>query len=103
MQNLSSERNPPSDVIFNKLKAITAEVKVEVEVCFRFVAVAFKSEEEVSPVTYFCPAPDLPLDGSHHLAKKKTTLVRDLEYFIHTKFHQNLSSSSGEEVENVIV
>ena len=34
---------------------------------------------------------------------KTTTLVRDLEYFIHTKFHQNLSSSSGEEVKNVIV
>ena len=33
--------------------------------------------------------------------RKTTTLVRDLEYFIHTKFHQNLSSSSGEEVDNV--
>ena len=32
---------------------------------------------------------------------KTTTLVRDLEYFINTKFHQNLSSGSGEEVENV--
>ena len=49
-------------------------------------------------MTYFCPALDPPLDGS---GRKTTTLVRDLEYFIHTKFHQNLSSGSGEEVENV--
>ena len=49
-------------------------------------------------MTYFCPALDPPLDGS---GRKTTTLVRDLEYFIHTKFHQNPSSSSGEEVENV--
>ena len=46
---------------------------------------------------YFCPALDPPLDGS---GRKTTTLVRDLEYFIHTKFHQNPSSGSGE-VENV--
>ena len=32
---------------------------------------------------------------------KTTTLVRDHEYFIPTKFHQNPSSGSGEEVENV--
>ena len=69
----------------------------------RFVAVDFRSEEEVSwrrgpPVTYFCPALDPPLDGS---GRKTTTLVRDLEYFIHPKFHQNPSSGSGEEVENV--
>ena len=51
-----------------------------------------------TPVTYFCPALDPPLDGS---GRKTTTLVRDLEYFIHTKFHQNPSSGSGEEVENV--
>ena len=49
-------------------------------------------------MTYFCPALDPPLDGS---GRKTTTLVGDLEYFIHTKFHQNLSSGSGEEVENV--
>ena len=49
-------------------------------------------------MTYFCPALDPPLDGS---GRKTTTLVRDLEYFIHTKFHQNPSSGSGEEVENV--
>ena len=34
---------------------------------------------------------------------KTTTLVRDHEYFIPTKFHQNLSSGSEEEVENVKV
>ena len=49
-------------------------------------------------MTYFCPALDPPLDGS---GRKTTTLVRDLEYFIHTKFHQNPSGGSGEEVENV--
>ena len=50
-----------------------------------------------TPVTYFCPALGPPLDGS---GRKTTTLVRDLEYLIHTKFHQNPSSGSGE-VENV--
>ena len=49
-------------------------------------------------MTYFGPALDPPLGGS---GGKTTTLVRDLEYFNHTKFHQNLSSGSGEEVENV--
>ena len=49
-------------------------------------------------MTYFCPALDPPVEGS---GRKTTTLVRDLEYFIHTKFHQNPSSGSGEEVENV--
>ena len=49
-------------------------------------------------MTYFCPALDPPLDRS---GRKTTTLVRDLEYFIHTKFHQNPSSGSGEEFENV--
>ena len=49
-------------------------------------------------MTYFCPALDPPLDGS---GRKTTTLVRDLEYFIHTKFHKNPSSGAGEEVENV--
>ena len=45
-------------------------------------------------MTYFAPT----LGGS---GRKTTTLVRDLDYFIHTKFHQNPSSGSGEEVENV--
>ena len=50
-------------------------------------------------MTYFCPALDPPLGGS---GRKTTTLVRDHEYFIPTKFHQNPSSGSGE-VENVKV
>ena len=49
-------------------------------------------------MTYFCPALDPPLDGS---GGKTTTLVRDFKSFIHTKFHQNPSSGSGQEVENV--
>ena len=51
-------------------------------------------------MTYFSPALDPPLGGS---GRKTTTLVRDHEYFIPTKFHQNPSSGSGEEVENVKV
>ena len=47
-------------------------------------------------MTYFGPA----LGGS---GRKTTTLVRGHEYFIPTKFHQNPSSGSGEEVENVKV
>ena len=49
-------------------------------------------------MTYFGPALDPPLGES---GRKTLTLVRNLEYFIHTKFHQNPSSGSGEEVENV--
>ena len=49
-------------------------------------------------MTYFGPAVDPPLGGS---GRKTTTLVRDHEYFIPTKFHQNPSSGLGEEVENV--
>ena len=49
-------------------------------------------------MTYFGPALDPSLGGS---GRKTTTLVRDHEYFIPTKFHQNPSSGSGEEVENV--
>ena len=48
-------------------------------------------------MTYFGPALDPPLVGS---GRKTTTPVRDHEYFIPTKFHQNPSSGSGEEVEN---
>ena len=51
-------------------------------------------------MTYFGPALDPPLGGS---GRNTTTLVRDHEYFIPTKFHQNPSSGSGEEVENVKV
>ena len=49
-------------------------------------------------MTYSGPALDRSLGGS---GRKTTTLVRDHDYFIRTKFHQNPSSSSGEEVENV--
>ena len=49
-------------------------------------------------MTNFCPALDPPLGG---FGRKTTILVRDLEYFIHTQFHQNPSIGSGEEVENV--
>ena len=49
-------------------------------------------------MTYFGPALDPPLDGS---GRKTTTLVMDHEHFIPTKFRQNPSSGSGEEVENV--
>ena len=49
-------------------------------------------------MTYFGPTLDPPLGGS---GRKTTTLVRDHEHFIPTEFHQNPSSGSGEEVENV--
>ena len=55
-------------------------------------------EEGDPPWPIFAPPWILPLGGS---GRKTTTLVRDLQYFIHTKFHQNLSSGSGEEVEIV--
>ena len=48
-------------------------------------------------MTYFGPALDPPLGGS---GRKTTTLVRDHEYLIPAKFHQNPSSGSGD-VENV--
>ena len=51
-----------------------------------------------TPGDLFGPALDPPLGGS---GQKTTTLVRDHEYFIPTKFHQNPSSGSWEEVENV--
>ena len=70
--------------------------------CIRFVAVAFQSEEkfveEGDPCDLFWPALDPPLGGS---GRKTTTLVRDHKYFIPTKFHQNPSRGSREEVENV--
>ena len=50
--------------------------------------------EEGDPRDLFSPV----LGGS---GRKTTALVRDHEYFIATKFHQNPSSGSGEEVENV--
>ena len=50
----------------------------------------FIEEGDPPPLTYFCPALDPPLDGS---GQKTTTLVRDHEYFIPTKFHKYPSSS----------
>ena len=47
-----------------------------------------------------CPALDPTLGG---FGRNSTTLVRDNAYFIPTKYHQNPSSGSGEEVENVKV
>ena len=95
VKNLTSEWNQKQQHFFPH--AFTSFL------CIRFVAVAIRSEEEVCQrqvpsVTYFCPALDPPLGGS---GRKTTTLVGDHEYFIPTKFHQNLSSGSGEEVENV--
>ena len=42
-------------------------------------------------VTYYGAALNLLLGGS---GLKTTTLVRDLEYFIHTKFHKHPSCDS---------
>ena len=53
-----------------------------------------RSLENIYDVTPLLAAPLVDL------AQKTTTLLWDLEYFIHTKFHQNPSSGSGE-VENV--
>ena len=66
-------------------------------------SVAFRSEEEVSwrsgtPWFFFCPALDMPLGG---FGRKTTTLVKDYACLIPTKFHQNQSSGTGEEAENV--
>ena len=49
-------------------------------------------------MTYFGPALDQPRGGC---GRKTTILVKDLKYIIHSKVHQNPSSGSGEEVENV--
>ena len=51
-----------------------------------------------TPSELFRPRPGSAPGGS---GRKTTTLVRDHEYFIPTKFHQNPSHGSGEEVENV--
>ena len=54
-----------------------------------------------TPRDLFLPHPrSPPLGGS---GRKTKTLVRDHEYFICTKFHQNPSSRSGEKIENVKV
>ena len=48
-------------------------------------------KEGGSPLTYFCPALDPPLGGS---GRKTTTLVRDHEYLIPTKFRKHPPSGS---------
>ena len=64
--------------------------------CIRFVAVAFRSEEEVLwrrelPGTYFGPALDPPLGG---FGPRVNTNVRGYEYFIPTKFGKYPSGNS---------
>ena len=56
--------------------------------------------EKGNPRDLFWPRPG-SAPGGGGLAEKTTTLVRDHEYFIPTKFHQNQLSGSGEEVEYV--
>ena len=46
----------------------------------------FVEEGDPPPVTYFGPALDPPLDGS---GRKTTTLVRDHEHFMPTKFRKH--------------
>ena len=77
--------------------------------CIRFVAVAFRSEEEVlwrrnPSLTYFwqiaSPPLDPPLGGFCRKAYKQ---VRDYEYFISIKFRKHPSSGSvGKAAEEVI-
>ena len=47
-------------------------------------------------MTYFRNAVDSPGVGLPNNKKKKTTLVKNHKYFLPIKFHQNLSSESGE-------
>ena len=49
-------------------------------------------------MTYFGPALDPPLDGS---GRKTTTLVKDNEHFILTKFHKHPFSGSVVKADNV--
>ena len=95
LKNLTSELNQKQQHFFSHAsRSLT---------CILFVAVAFCLmkkflEEWDLPWPIFGPFLDLPLDRS---GRKTTTLVRDHENSITTKFHQNPSSGSGEEVENV--
>ena len=57
----------------------------------------FQSQRSCLSATYFYSHPDSPLGGYD---RKTTTLLRDHEYFISTKIHENPSSGSGQEVEN---
>ena len=57
----------------------------------------FRSQRSCLSATYFYSHPDSPLGGYD---RETTTLLRDHEYFISTKTHENPSSGSGQEVEN---
>ena len=69
--------------------------------CYAFGLMMWPSKEVLwrrGPRDLFWPRLDPLLGGS---GWKTTTLVRNNEYFIPTKFHQNPSSGYGEKVENV--
>ena len=71
--------------------------------CIRFEALTLRSEEEVLFAEddlrdLFCSYPGSTLGGSD---RKIITHVRNHVYLIPTKFHQNPSNGSCEEVENV--
>ena len=76
--------------------------------CIRFVAVAFRSEEEVlwrrnPSLTYFwqIASPlDPPLGG---VCRKAYKQVRDYEYFISIKFRKHLSSGSVGKAEEEVI
>ena len=64
--------------------------------CIRFEEVFWRRGP---PVIYFCTALDPSLDGS---GRKTTTLARDHEHFIPTKFRKNPSSGSVVRAAHVI-
>ena len=57
----------------------------------------FQSQRSCLSATYFSSTLDSPLVGYD---RKTTTLLRNHEYFIPTKIHENPSRGSGQEVEN---
>ena len=69
--------------------AIIAIFQFRIRECIQFVAVAFRSEEEV--LWRNCPALNPPLGG---VCRKAYTQVRDYEYFISIKFRKHPSSGS---------
>ena len=80
-----------------ELKITTRDVSRSL-LCIRLVAVAFwllvwrrSILKKETPLDLFWPRPGSAPDKSGQNALKH---VRDLEYFIHTKFHQNPSSGS---------
>ena len=62
-----------------------------------YAIMLFQSQRSCLSVTYFYSHQDSPLGGYD---RKTTTLLRDHEYFISTKIHENPSSGSGQEAEN---